>query len=161
MGGRQGGDPLPWQAIDTRRNRGPPGRAAVCGSQAQAAATEAGDAAGQPPMAKTLSTHAAGKANSAIKKSCGNGGGVESVEIQKQDFPSSHRSLGISQRRGEIPTFPQLRRPGHGKVENQKQVSHFPTAIYLSGVEQRLPTASAKKRGHFYRGKNGDISNEA
>jgi len=30
--------------------------------------------------------------------------------------------------RSEIPTFPQLRRRGRGKVENQKQVSHFPTA---------------------------------
>jgi len=45
-------------------------------------------------------------------------------------------------------------------VENQKQVSHFPTAIYFQ-VEQKRPTASAKKRGYFYRGKNGDISNEA
>ena len=93
------------------------------------------------------------------KKSCGNGGAVESVEIRRQDFPSSHRPWK-SRKEREIPTFPQLRRLGYGKVENQKQVSHFPTAIY-SQVEQKRPTASAKKRGHFYRGKNGDISNEA
>jgi len=46
-------------------------------------------------------------------------------------------------------------------VENQKQVSHFPTAIYISETEQKPPTASAKERGHFYRGNDGDISNEA
>src|SRR5437870_1319773 len=40
-----------------------------------------------------------------------------------------------SRKEREIPTFPQLRRLGHGKVENQKQVSHFPTAIY-SQVKQ-------------------------
>src|SRR6266481_5602534 len=33
------------------------------------------------------------------------------------------------QKAGEIPTFPQLRRLRRGKVENQKQVSHFPTAF--------------------------------
>jgi hypothetical protein len=37
-----------------------------------------------------------------------------------------------SRKQREIPTFPQLRRLGCGKVENQKQVSHFPTAIYIS-----------------------------
>lgn len=34
-----------------------------------------------------------------------------------------------SRQQREIPTFPQLRRKqADGKVENQKQVSHFPTA---------------------------------
>jgi hypothetical protein len=32
-----------------------------------------------------------------------------------------------SRKPGEIPTFPQLRRSAHGKVENQNQVSHFST----------------------------------
>ena len=42
------------------------------------------------------------------KTSCGNGGTVESVEIQRQDFPSSHRSLEISPttRDSHIPTAP-------------------------------------------------------
>src|SRR4029077_20445854 len=42
------------------------------------------------------------------KTSCGNGGTVESVEIQRQDFPSSHRSLEISQttRDSHISTAP-------------------------------------------------------
>jgi len=65
---------------------------------------------------------------------------------------------------GEIPTFPQLRRRDGGKVENQEQVSHFPTAFSWVLNEEKTkkpPTASAKKRGHFYRGKEGDISNEA
>ena len=38
-----------------------------------------------------------------------------------------------SRKTGEIPTFPQLRRRGGGKVENQKQVSHFPTAFSWVG----------------------------
>jgi len=54
-----------------------------------------------------------------------------------------------SRKTSEIPTFPQLRRRDGGKVENQKQVSHFPTAF--SWVERRKnqkpPTASAKKKG--------------
>jgi len=56
---------------------------------------------------------------------------MESVENQKQVFPSFHSPLEISPKAGEIPTFPQLRRLRRGKVENQKQVSHFPTAISL------------------------------
>jgi hypothetical protein len=47
----------------------------------------------------------------------------------KTGFPLFPHPLGISPRTGEIPTFPQLRRKqADGKVENQKQVSHFPTA---------------------------------
>jgi hypothetical protein len=40
------------------------------------------------------------------EESCGNGGVVESVEIQRQDFPSSPHSLEISQNRRDshIPT---------------------------------------------------------
>jgi hypothetical protein len=67
--------------------------------------------------------------NTPGKESCGNAGAVESVESQKPASPSFHSPLGISPRTGEIPTFPQLRRKqADGKVENQKQVSHFPTA---------------------------------
>src|SRR6266540_3315041 len=51
-----------------------------------------------------------------------------------------------SRKKREIPTFPQLRRRGYGKVENQNQVSHFPTAISLK-VKKKTPTASAKKEG--------------
>src|SRR5919198_394307 len=58
---------------------------------------------------------------------CGNAGPVESVEKQKQLFHSFHRPLEISPkaRDSHIPT---ARLRGDGKVENQKQVSHFPTA---------------------------------
>jgi hypothetical protein len=67
--------------------------------------------------------------NTPGKESCGNAGAVESVESQKQASPSFHSPLEISPRTGEIPTFPQLRRKqADGKVENQDQVSHFPTA---------------------------------
>ena len=54
---------------------------------------------------------------------------MESGENQKQVFPSFHSPLEISPKAGEIPTFPQLRRLRRGKVENQRQVSHFPTAF--------------------------------
>src|ERR1700704_1783409 len=63
------------------------------------------------------------------QESCENDGTVEGVESQKQASPSFHSPLEISPNPGEIPTFPQLRRLRGGKVENQKQVSHFPTAI--------------------------------
>ena len=57
----------------------------------------------------------------------GNAGPVESVENQRRVSHASHRPLEISQkaRDSHIPT---ARLRGHGKVENQKQVSHFPTA---------------------------------
>ena len=67
--------------------------------------------------------------NDKSEESCGNGGAVESVESQNQASPSFHSPLEISPRTGEIPTFPQLRRLRRGKVENQTQVSHFPTAF--------------------------------
>src|SRR5258706_15361200 len=72
--------------------------------------------------------------NEKAEESCGNGGAMESVESQKQASPSFHSPLEISPKAGEIPTFPQLRRLRRGKVENQKQVSHFPTAFsYMKG----------------------------
>jgi hypothetical protein len=67
--------------------------------------------------------------NDESEESCGNGGAVESVESQKQASPSFHSPLEISPKAGEIFTFPQLRRLRRGKVENQRQVSHFPTAF--------------------------------
>jgi len=63
----------------------------------------------------------------------GNGGAVESVESQKQAFPSSHEPLGNptdNRRDSHIPTVPTTK--ADGKVENQKQVSHFPTATISS-----------------------------
>ena len=74
----------------------------------------------------------------AKRVSCGNAGAVESVESQKQASPSFHEPLGnLAQRRRDshIPTAPATK--ADGKVENQKQVSHFPTAsIPLSPKEQ-------------------------
>ena len=46
----------------------------------------------------------------------GNDEPVESVEKQKQLFPSSHAPLEISPKAGEIPTFPQPRVAPDGKV---------------------------------------------
>jgi hypothetical protein len=54
---------------------------------------------------------------------------VESVESQRQASHSFHEplgNLGKSRRDPHISTAPATR--ADGKVENQKQVSHFPTA---------------------------------
>jgi len=76
---------------------------------------------------------------SSAGQSCGNGGGlVETVESQSRLPTSSHSSLEISPKADEIPPFPQLRRRG-GKVENQKQVSHFPPTVCM--VQQRKKKA--------------------
>src|ERR1022692_2271603 len=85
--------------------------------------------------------------------SCGNAGAMESVESQKEAFPSFHEPLGNSakKRRGfHIFTDPAAR--GDGKVENQKQVSHFPTAPNVYGSQGEKPgrgraSPSARRRG--------------
>src|SRR2546423_5055963 len=62
-------------------------------------------------------------------ESCGNAGAVESMERQRQAFHSFHEPLGnLAKRRRDshISTAPTTK--ADGKVENQKQVSHFPTA---------------------------------
>jgi hypothetical protein len=66
--------------------------------------------------------------------SCGNAGAVESVESQKQASPSFHEPLGNPAKRrrdSHISTAPAAR--ADGKVENQKQVSHFSTATNVYG----------------------------
>ena len=78
------------------------------------------------------------------RESCGNDGAVESVESQKQASPSFHEPLGnLAQRRRDshISTAPATR--ADGKVENQKQVSHFPTATVslMSQEENTEPRA--------------------
>src|SRR5437763_13648634 len=74
--------------------------------------------------------------------SCGNAGAVESVESQKQASPSFHEPLGnLAKRRRDshISTAPATR--ADGKVENQKQVSHFPTAPNLYRDSRRKRAA--------------------
>jgi len=68
-----------------------------------------------------------------MKTSCGNGGAVESVEIQRQDFPSSHRALEISQRRRDshIPTAPATRPWKSGKPKAGFPLSH--SHLYIWG----------------------------
>src|SRR6266436_6591444 len=68
------------------------------------------------------------------EESCGNAGAVESVESQRQASPSFHEPLGNlakGRRDSHIPTAPATK--ADGKVGNQKQVFHFPTApnIYV------------------------------
>src|SRR5713226_6429772 len=88
--------------------------------------------------------------NEKHEESCGNGGAMESVESQKQASPSFHSPLEISPTAGEISTFPQLRRLRRGKVENQNQVSHFPTAISyvrkLNGIQAGFAPRPARRR---------------
>jgi len=63
------------------------------------------------------------------KEGCGNDGAVESVESQKQASHSFHEPLGNlanSRRDSHISTAPTAK--ADGKVENQRQVFHFPTA---------------------------------
>ena len=72
--------------------------------------------------------------------SCGNAGAVESVESQKQAYPSFHEPPGNPAKRrrdSHISTAPAAR--ADGKVENQKQVSHFPTATNVDGSEEQEP----------------------
>jgi hypothetical protein len=98
---------------------------------------------------------------------------VESVEIQRQDSPSFHRSLEISQktRDSHIPTASDdddgIRREGkeeesgyvgRGKVEIQRQDSHFPTAPTACGSKEEKPLL--EKTGPSLTAKGGDISIE-
>jgi hypothetical protein len=72
--------------------------------------------------------------------SCGNAGAVESVESHKQASPSFHEPLGNpakKRRDSHISTAPAAR--AGGKVENQKQVSHFPTAPNLYQSQEQKP----------------------
>src|SRR5882757_6713764 len=71
------------------------------------------------------------------EESCGNAGAVERVESQKQASHSFHEPLGNpaqKRRDSHIPTAPAT--TADGKVENQNQVSHFPTATTYQ-IEKR------------------------
>ena len=63
--------------------------------------------------------------NSMRAKRGGNAGAVESVESQKQAFPSFHEPLEISPTAGEIPTFPPRRR--RRRMGKWKTKNRFPT----------------------------------
>jgi hypothetical protein len=61
--------------------------------------------------------------------SCGNAWAEESVESQKQASHPFHEPLGnLAQKRRDF-HIPTARATRSGKVENQKQVSHFPLAL--------------------------------
>jgi hypothetical protein len=75
---------------------------------------------------------------------CGNGGAVESEESQKQASHSFHEPLGNlanSGRDSHISTAPTAK--ADGKVENQKQVYHFPTATVSHISEKEKSRARA------------------
>ena len=72
---------------------------------------------------------------------------MESVEKQKQLSHSFHRPLEISQKARDF-HIPTARLRGYGRVENQKQVSHFPTAArdddYCSLSENQKPKKGSR-----------------
>ena len=90
-----------------------------------------------------------------MKERCGNDGAVESVESQRQASHSFHEPLGNRAKRrrdSHISTAPTTR--ADGKVENQKQVFHFPTApIPLS--QNNTKTAAGFARQHSMKGDSG------
>jgi hypothetical protein len=67
--------------------------------------------------------------NAAENTSCGNAGAVESVESQKQASHSFHEPLGNLAQRRQDSHIPTARAKPSGKVENQKQVFHFPVGL--------------------------------
>src|SRR5258708_38072514 len=132
----------------SRGNRAAPGGSDVRGSQAAAAATDADATARQPPLAKKLSTTPAKQEDSAMKRRA-----VEMAERWKA-WKSKTRISPLStapwksRQQREISTFPQLRRRGRGKVENQKQVSHFPTAFSLKVRKKNTADCVGSEQGH-------------
>ena|SRR5271166_667427 len=75
---------------------------------------------------------------------CGNDGAVESVESRKQASHSFHEPLGNlanSRRDSHISTAPAAK--ADGKVENQHQVFHFPTATISLMSKKEKPKARA------------------
>ena len=79
---------------------------------------------------------------------CGNAGAVESVESQKQASHPFHELLGhLAKRRRDV-HIPTAQAKRSGKVENQKQVFHFPLPLrdYYPGLlsqTRRRPSAAA------------------
>jgi len=76
---------------------------------------------------------------------------VESVEKQKRLSQAFHRPLEISQTARDF-HIPTTRLRGHGKVENQKQVSHFPTAARDDDACSFIPNPKTKKGSRPLRG---------
>jgi len=94
---------------------------------------------------------ASGGAKKPGPEGCGNAGAVESVESQKQASHSFHELLGNLAKSSEISTFPTAQAKRSGKLENQKQVFHFPLPLRdydpgLPSTRQRPSAASGAPR---------------
>ena len=96
-----------------------------------------------------------GQRSSGLKKrgpeGCGNAGAVESVESQKQASHSFHEPLGNLAKRRRDFHIPTAQAKRSGKVENQKQVFHFPLPLRddddgLPSQNRRRPSAAAALR---------------
>lgn len=94
------------------------------------------------------------KANSGGTKNtgpegCGNAGAVESVESQKQASHAFHEPLGNLAKRRRDFHIPTAQAKRSGKVENQKQVFHFPLPLreYDPGLPSPNPPAAFGRSG--------------
>jgi hypothetical protein len=87
--------------------------------------------------------------NAAENTSCGNAGAVESVESQKQACHTFHEPLGNLTQRRRDSHIPTARANRSGKVENQKQVFHFPVALrdYDYGTDSPYTPAAFGRGG--------------
>ena len=90
---------------------------------------------------------ASGGAKKPGPEGCGNAGAVESVESQKQASHSFHELLGNLAKSSEISTFPTAQAKRSGKLENQKQVFHFPLPAPRLRSRVALNTPAAFGRG--------------
>jgi hypothetical protein len=78
------------------------------------------------------------------RKGCGNAGAVESVESQRQASHSFHEPLGNLAPRRRDSHIPTALAKRSGKVENQKQVSHFPIPLRDDDYGSRLAETSRR-----------------
>src|SRR5208337_3991662 len=80
--------------------------------------------------------------NTMRQEHCGNARAEESVESQRRASHSFHEPLGnLVQQQARFPHSHSAGDEGDGKVENQKQVSHFPTAPRIYWENQRKAKA--------------------
>ena len=67
----------------------------------------------------------------------------------KDGFPPLPTAPWESRQQREIPTFPQSEQSADGKMENQKQVSHFFHARFAMMMSGSIITKTKHKKGTF------------
>src|SRR6266567_3185836 len=111
--------------------------------------------------ARANETAVGAKTKNGRTESCGNGGSMETVESQSRLPPVSTDPWKSRREQARFPHFHSSGDEADGKVENQKQVSHFPTAIYLSQNKKpgTVGRASPSARRMALRATQGSKSN--